>query len=44
VASSGGTFTLALLYNKAMIPITIALVPPIARLLTRWKLVKSLKT
>jgi hypothetical protein len=48
VASSGGTLALALLCNKALIPvripITIALTPPIARLLARWKLVKSLKT
>jgi hypothetical protein len=48
VASSGGTLALALLCNKALIPvripITIALTPPVARLLARWKLVKSLKT
>ncbi|CAM0952747.1 unnamed protein product [Alopecurus aequalis] len=48
VASSGGTLALAILCNKALIPvripITIALTPPIARLLARWKLVKSIKT
>jgi len=45
VASSGGALTLALLCNKALlpvrIPITIALTPPIARALSRWRLVKS---
>jgi hypothetical protein len=34
-ASRGGTLALALLCNKALIPITVALTPPIARLLTR---------
>ncbi|KAE8783483.1 hypothetical protein D1007_43000 [Hordeum vulgare] len=46
-ASSGGALALAVLCNKALfpvrVPITIALTPPIARLLARWKLVKSLK-
>ncbi|KAF7067009.1 hypothetical protein CFC21_072928 [Triticum aestivum] len=46
-ASSGGALALAILCNKALfpvrVPITIALTPPIARLLARWKLVKSLK-
>jgi hypothetical protein len=45
VASSGGALTLALLCNKALlpvrVPITIALTPPIARALSRWRLVKS---
>ncbi|KAL6846683.1 hypothetical protein ACP4OV_024131 [Aristida adscensionis] len=45
VASSGGALALALICNKALlpvrIPITIALTPPIARALNRWKLVKS---
>lgn len=46
-ASSGGALALAVLCNKALfpvrVPITIALTPPVARLLARWKLVKSLK-
>ncbi|XP_004961597.1 uncharacterized protein LOC101785749 [Setaria italica] len=45
VASSGGALTLALLCNKALlperVPITIALTPPVARALSRWRLVKS---
>ncbi|NP_001356248.1 uncharacterized protein LOC100272377 [Zea mays] len=42
VALSGGPLGLALLCNKALlpvrIPITIALTPPVARALSRWKL------
>lgn len=45
VASSGGALTLALLCNKALlpvrVPVTIALTPPIARALSRWRLIKS---
>lgn len=45
VASSGGALTLAVLCNKALfpvrVPITIALTPPVARALSRWRLVKS---
>ncbi|WVZ65726.1 hypothetical protein U9M48_015042 [Paspalum notatum var. saurae] len=45
VASSGGALTMAVLCNKALlpvrIPITIALTPPVARVLSRWRLVKS---
>ncbi|KAJ1290631.1 hypothetical protein BS78_02G259400 [Paspalum vaginatum] len=45
VASSGGALTLAILCNKALlpvrVPITIALTPPVARVLSRWRLVKS---
>jgi hypothetical protein len=45
VASSGGAMALALLCNKALlpvrIPITIALTPPISRALQRWRLIKS---
>ncbi|KQJ91261.1 uncharacterized protein LOC100837433 [Brachypodium distachyon] len=45
VASSGGTLALAVLCNKALfpvrVPITIALTPPIYRILARWKLVKT---
>lgn len=45
VASSGGALGLALLCNKALfpvrVPITIALTPPVARALSRWRLVKS---
>ncbi|XP_062194771.1 uncharacterized protein LOC133897951 [Phragmites australis] len=45
VASSGGALALALICNKALlpvrIPITIALTPPIARALNRWKLAKT---
>lgn len=44
-ASAGGAFTLAVLCNKALIPvrvpITIALTPPIARFLARRKIVKT---
>ncbi|CAJ2645644.1 hypothetical protein L195_g004642 [Trifolium pratense] len=44
-ASAGGAFTLALLCNKALIPvrvpITIALTPPIARFLARRNIVKT---
>ncbi|CAN6167842.1 unnamed protein product [Urochloa humidicola] len=45
VASSGGALALAILCNKALlpvrVPITIALTPPIARALSRWRVVKS---
>ncbi|XP_062198434.1 uncharacterized protein LOC133901173 [Phragmites australis] len=45
VASSGGALALALICNKALlpvrVPITIALTPPVARALSRWKLVKT---
>ncbi|TVU10214.1 hypothetical protein EJB05_43727 [Eragrostis curvula] len=45
VASSGGALALAVLCNKALlpvrIPITIALTPPVSRALQRWRLVKS---
>lgn len=45
VASSGGAFALAVVCNKALfpvrVPITIALTPPVARALSRWRLVKS---
>ncbi|KAL6601662.1 hypothetical protein ACP70R_044882 [Stipagrostis hirtigluma subsp. patula] len=45
VASSGGALALAVICNKALlpvrVPITIALTPPIARALSRWRLVKS---
>ncbi|OIW01147.1 hypothetical protein TanjilG_17704 [Lupinus angustifolius] len=44
-ATAGGAFTLALLCNKALIPvrvpITLALTPPIARFLARRKIIKS---
>ncbi|KAK3009203.1 hypothetical protein RJ639_013246 [Escallonia herrerae] len=44
-ASSGGAFALALLCNKALlpirIPITIALTPPIARFLAKRRIIKS---
>ncbi|XP_058764452.1 uncharacterized protein C106.07c-like [Vicia villosa] len=44
-ASAGGAFTLALLCNKALIPvrvpITVALTPPIARFLARRNILKS---
>ncbi|GAU23918.1 hypothetical protein TSUD_181060 [Trifolium subterraneum] len=44
-ASAGGAFTLALLCNKALIPvrvpITLALTPPIARFLARRNIVKT---
>uniref|UniRef100_A0A0D9XG68 DUF1279 domain-containing protein n=1 Tax=Leersia perrieri TaxID=77586 RepID=A0A0D9XG68_9ORYZ len=44
-ASSGGALALALMCNKALlpvrIPITVALTPPIARFLARWKVVKT---
>ncbi|KAG1360996.1 hypothetical protein COCNU_09G004590 [Cocos nucifera] len=44
-ASSGGALALAIICNKALfpvrVPITIALTPPIARLLARRKLVKT---
>ncbi|XP_006660914.1 uncharacterized protein LOC102706404 [Oryza brachyantha] len=45
VASSGGALALALMCNKALlpvrIPVTVALTPPVARFLARWKLVKT---
>ncbi|CAN6218567.1 unnamed protein product [Urochloa humidicola] len=45
VASSGGALALAILCNKALlpvrVPITIALTPPVARALSRWRVVKS---
>lgn len=45
VASSGGALGLAILCNKALlpvrIPITMVLTPPVARALSRWRLVKS---
>ncbi|KAJ3690796.1 hypothetical protein LUZ61_019960 [Rhynchospora tenuis] len=45
VASSGGALALAILCNKALmpirIPITIALTPPIARYLAKRKLIKT---
>ncbi|KAD4982134.1 hypothetical protein E3N88_18805 [Mikania micrantha] len=44
-ASSGGAFALAVLCNKALfpvrVPITIALTPPIARVLARRKIINS---
>ncbi|KAK7340421.1 hypothetical protein VNO77_21123 [Canavalia gladiata] len=44
-ASAGGAFTLALLCNKALlpvrVPITVALTPPIARFLARRNIIKS---
>ncbi|CAI8613336.1 unnamed protein product [Vicia faba] len=44
-ASAGGAFTLALLCNKALIPvrvpITVALTPPIARFLARRNILKT---
>ncbi|KAE9592172.1 hypothetical protein Lal_00013000 [Lupinus albus] len=44
-ATAGGAFTLALLCNKALIPvrvpITLALTPPIARFLARRKIIKT---
>ncbi|GAU23917.1 hypothetical protein TSUD_181070 [Trifolium subterraneum] len=47
-ASAGGAFTLALLCNKALIPvrvpITLALTPPIARFLARRNIVKTVDT
>ncbi|KAK7256321.1 hypothetical protein RIF29_29763 [Crotalaria pallida] len=43
-ASAGGAFTLALLCNKALlpvrVPITVALTPPIARFLARRNIIK----
>uniref|UniRef100_A0A0E0EUG1 DUF1279 domain-containing protein n=1 Tax=Oryza meridionalis TaxID=40149 RepID=A0A0E0EUG1_9ORYZ len=43
VASSGGALALALMCNKALlpvrVPVTLALTPPVARFLARWKLV-----
>ncbi|KAG8050398.1 hypothetical protein GUJ93_ZPchr0009g2183 [Zizania palustris] len=45
VASSGGALALALICNKALlpvrIPVTVALTPPVARFLARVKLVKT---
>ncbi|KAF2917309.1 hypothetical protein DAI22_09g182400 [Oryza sativa Japonica Group] len=45
VASSGGALALALMCNKALlpvrVPVTLALTPPVARFLARWKLVKT---
>ncbi|KAK3132791.1 hypothetical protein QOZ80_6AG0527790 [Eleusine coracana subsp. coracana] len=45
VASSGGALALAILCNKALLPVripmTIALTPPISRALQRWRLIKS---
>ncbi|KAL5201474.1 hypothetical protein ABZP36_035828 [Zizania latifolia] len=45
VASSGGALALALICNKALmpvrIPVTVVLTPPVARFLARWKLVKT---
>ncbi|GJN16524.1 hypothetical protein PR202_gb03523 [Eleusine coracana subsp. coracana] len=45
VASSGGALALAVLCNKALLPVripmTIALTPPISRALQRWRLIKS---
>ncbi|CAL5063103.1 unnamed protein product [Urochloa decumbens] len=45
VASSGGALALAVLCNKALLPVrvplTIALTPPVARALSRWRVVKS---
>uniref|UniRef100_A0A0E0M401 DUF1279 domain-containing protein n=1 Tax=Oryza punctata TaxID=4537 RepID=A0A0E0M401_ORYPU len=45
VASSGGALALAIMCNKALlpvrIPVTVALTPPVARFLARWKLVKT---
>lgn len=44
-ASSGGAFALAILCNKALlpirVPITIALTPPVARFLARRNLIKK---
>ncbi|KAJ4834538.1 hypothetical protein Tsubulata_013684 [Turnera subulata] len=44
-ASSGGAFALALLCNKALIPvrvpITMALTPPVARFLARRRMIKT---
>ncbi|KAL8267925.1 hypothetical protein R6Q59_001723 [Mikania micrantha] len=46
-ASSGGAFALAVLCNKALfpvrVPITIALTPPIARVLARRKIINSMR-